>query len=139
MQTSLDHFSRGWVELNPARNQNLCHQYQTSVKFQLALHLLLLMILQLHHLPPLLPPPDSNSSFLSTRCQPLYASSCTVLLYFSRYYPVRFKRFPYYVCLFFMYYLCEKYYKPITVQYCIADYVIWVRWLTVGLTSKLNL
>ena len=24
---------------------------------------------------------------------------------------------------FFMYYLCEKYYKPITVQYCIADYV----------------
>ena len=30
------------------------------------------------------------------------------------------------VCLFFMYYLCEKYYKPITVQYFIADSVGWV-------------
>ena len=28
-----------------------------------------------------------------------------------------------FVCLFFMYYLCEKYYKPITVQYYIADCV----------------
>ena len=93
MQTSLDHFSRGWVELNPARNQNLCHQYQASVKFELALHLLLLTILQLYHLPPPRPPPDSNSSCLSTWCQPLYASSCTVLLYFSRYYTVRFKMF----------------------------------------------
>ena len=34
------------------------------------------------------------------------------------------------VCLFFMYYLCEKYYKPITVQYCIADCVSWVPRLT---------
>ena len=30
------------------------------------------------------------------------------------------------VCLSFMYYLCEKYYKLVTVQYCIADYVSWV-------------
>ena len=44
-----------------------------------------------------------------------------------------------FICVFFMYYLCEKYYKPITVQYCIADCVIWVPWPTVGLTSKLNL
>ena len=29
----------------------------------------------------------------------------------------------YFMCLFFMYYLCEKYYKPITEQYHIADYV----------------
>ena len=29
-----------------------------------------------------------------------------------------------------MYYLCEKYYKPITVQYYIADYVSWVPRLT---------
>ena len=28
--------------------------------------------------------------------------------------------------LFFMYYLCEKYYKPITVHYYIADGVSWV-------------
>ena len=33
-------------------------------------------------------------------------------------------------CLFFMYYLCEKYYKPIAVQYCIADCVSWVPRLT---------
>ena len=30
----------------------------------------------------------------------------------------------------FMYYLCEKYYKPITVQYYIADCVSWVPRLT---------
>ena len=30
------------------------------------------------------------------------------------------------VCLFLVYYLCEKYYKPITVQYYIADCVSWV-------------
>ena len=34
------------------------------------------------------------------------------------------------VCLLFMYYLCEKYYKPITVQYYIADCVSWVPRLT---------
>ncbi|XP_059778263.1 tigger transposable element-derived protein 1-like [Balaenoptera ricei] len=33
--------------------------------------------------PPPLPPPVSNSSCLFTRCQPLDASCCTVLLYFS--------------------------------------------------------
>ena len=34
------------------------------------------------------------------------------------------------MCLFVMYYLCEKYYKPITVQYYIADYASWVPRLT---------
>ena len=29
-------------------------------------------------------------------------------------------------CLFFMYYLCEKYCKPITVQYHIANCVCWI-------------
>ena len=49
-------FSRGWVELNPARNQNLCHQHQEWVKLQLALCLLLLTILRstISHLLPLL-------------------------------------------------------------------------------------
>ena len=51
---------------------------------------LLLMTLQLYHLPPLLPPPVGNSSCLFTRCHPLHAGCCTVLLHFSRYYPVRF-------------------------------------------------
>ena len=34
------------------------------------------------------------------------------------------------LCLFVMYYLCEKYCKPITVQYNIADCVSWVSGLT---------
>ena len=42
-----------------------------------------------------------------------------------------------------MYYLCEKYYKPITVQYYIADCVSWVRRLTlldlqIGLMNALS-
>ena len=42
----------------------------------------------------------------------------------------------YFLCLFFMYYLCEKY-NPITVQYCIADCVSGVLRLTIGLTNML--
>ena len=42
--------------------------------------------------------------------------------------------------LFFMYYLCEKYYKSITVQYYIADCVSWVSRLTLlDLMKKLDL
>ena len=48
----------------------------------------------------------------------------------SRYCTVRLKMF-YFLCLFSMYiYLCEKYDKPITVQYYIADCVSWVPRLT---------
>ena len=73
------------------------------VKLQFALCLLLLTILaELYHLPPPLPPPVSNSSCLFTRCQPLvlYASCCTVLLYFSRYCTVRLKMFSFSVFVF---------------------------------------
>ena len=35
-----------------------------------------------------------------------------------------------FLCLFFMYYLCEKYYKPIIVQYYKDDCVCWVPRLT---------
>ena len=72
------------IEMNPARNQNPSHQCQAWMKSQLALCLLLLMILQLHHLPPPLLPPVSNSSHLSTLCQPLYASSCTVYIIYVK-------------------------------------------------------
>ena len=99
---------------------------QVWVKLWLALHLLSLTILQLYHFLPSLPPPVSSSSCLFTQCQPLRASSCTILLYFSRYCAIRFT-----FCLFFLcYYLCEKYYKSITVQYHIADCVHWVSRLT---------
>ena len=40
------------------------------------------------------------------------------------------KCFIFCVRLFFMYYLCEKYYKPITVQYYVADCVSWLPRLT---------
>ena len=46
-----------------------------------------------------------------------------ILLYFSWYCPIRLKTLSSFLCVFFMYYLCEKYYKPITVQYYIADCV----------------
>ena len=36
----------------------------------------------------------------------------------------------FFVCVFFMYYLCVKYYKPVIVQYYIADCVIWIPRLT---------
>ena len=45
------------------------------------------------------------------------------------YYKVKKIFFLIFVC-FFMYYFCEKYYKPITVQYYIADCVSWVSRLT---------
>ena len=85
------------------------HPCKAWVKVQLALRLLLLTILQLYHLPPPLPPPVSNSSCLFTRCQPLYASSCTVLLYFSRYCTVRLKMLSlFFVFVCFLCIICVK-------------------------------
>ena len=75
------------------QSRKLVHVSGIRCHVQLALCLLLLTILQLYHLPPPLPPPVSNSSCLFTRCQPLYASCCTVLLYFSGYCTVRLKMF----------------------------------------------
>ena len=119
------------VHLVPARNQHLCHQGQAWVELQLTLRPLWLTIPQLYRLPPPLPPPGSDSPCLFTRCQPLDASCCTGLLYFPRYCTVRLKMFPlFFAFCFFMYYLCEKYYKPITVRYYIADCVSWVPRLT---------
>ena len=67
-------------------------------------------------LPPL-HPPGSNSSCLFTWCQPLCVSCCAVLLYFTLYCKIK----NVFCLFFFMDYLCEKYYKPITVQDYIAD------------------
>ena len=36
----------------------------------------------------------------------------------------------YFLCLFFMYYLCENCYKPMTVEHCIANCVSCVPRLT---------
>ena len=53
-----------------------------------------------------------------------------VLLYFSRYYSLRLKMFSLFFVFVSMYYLCENYCKPITVQYCIANCVSWEPRLT---------
>ena len=55
------------------RCEHVFCQHQTGVKWQLALHLLSLLILQFYRLPPPLPSPVSNPSFLVTWHQPLYA------------------------------------------------------------------
>ena len=77
-----------------------------------------------------------------TLCDPMdcslsrskHRSSCDVVdtvLFFSRYCTVRLKMFSlFFVFVFFMDYLCEKYYTPITVQYHIANFVSWVPRLT---------
>ena len=84
---------------------------------QFALCLLLLMIFHLHHLPLPQSPVDSIPVAV---CQLLYR-----LLYFPR--GCKSKNAS---CLLLMYYLCEKYYKPMTVQYYTADGVSWVHRLT---------
>ena len=102
-------------------------------EIQLALGLLLLMILQLYHLPPPLPPPVSNSYCLFTQCQPAPVCQllyCTTVLFKVLYCKIKNVFFIFYVCLFFMYYLCEEYYKPMVVQYHVADCVSWVPRLT---------
>ena len=58
---------------------------------------------------------------------------CTIVLFKVLYSKI--KNVFFIFCLFFMYYLCEKYYKPIRVQYFIADCVSSVSRLTVGLTN----
>lgn len=57
-------------------------------------------------------------------------SCCTVILYFSMHYIIILNMLSFLLYWFFMYYICENYYKPITVQYCIADYVSLVPRLT---------
>ena len=79
----LQTFKVGNMHLVSARNQNLCRHPQVWVKLRLALHLLLLMILQLYHLSHPLLPPVYSSSCLSTLCQPLYSQLlyCTSILF----------------------------------------------------------
>ena len=60
-------------------------------------------------------------------CQLLY---CTTVLFKVLYCKMK-------KCFFLMYYLCGKYYKPITVQYYIADCVNWVSRLTLTRSSVL--
>ena len=77
------------------RSRKLVHVYASSVSLPLP------TILQRYHLPPSLS--SSQQLFLPVHSiQPLFASRCTVLLYFSRYRTIWLK------CLFFVfvYFLC---------------------------------
>ena len=58
------------LHMNFQRCEHVFQQCQAWVKLQLALCFLLLMILQLYHLPPPLPPPITNSSCLFNPCMP---------------------------------------------------------------------
>ena len=88
--------------VNFQRCEHVFLQHQTWVKLKLVLYLLLLTILQLYRLPA----PVSNSSCLFTWCQSLYASCCTVLLYFSRYCKIKNVFFIFGVC--FLCIICVK-------------------------------
>ena len=61
-------------------------------------------------------------------CQPLYASCCTgtTVLFKILYCKIYNVFYIFCVCFLCTHYLCEKYYKPITVQYYIVDCVSWV-------------
>ena len=104
------------------------------MKLQLALHFLLLTILQLYHLLPPLPPPVSNTSCLFIRCQSLYASCCIGLLYFARYYTVKFKML-YFLCFC----VCVKSILNL-LQYSTTQPVVLVGYLgyLIGLTNSLS-
>ena len=89
----------------------------------LALHLLLLTLLQLYHLPPLsllqLVILLACSLVADPVCQML---PCTMVVFKVVYYEI--KTFIFYL------FLCEKYYKPVTVPCYIANYVSWLPRLT---------
>ena len=60
---------------------------------------------------------DGGQAAVSLDASPSIPAVGTVLLYFSRYWAVRLKIFSLYFVVFFYDYLCEKYYKSITVLY----------------------
>ena len=120
--TSLDHCFKGVDAVESSRT------YVVSVRCEWnpsLLHILLLLTSQLHHLPP---PPLLWAETLP----PVHSVPAPVcqLLYFARHCTVKLKMFSLFLCLFFMYYLCENYYKPVTVQNYVDNCVSWVPKLT---------
>ena len=78
-QISLYHFFKRVDRIESSRESEPVPSTSGMSEIAVALHLLLLTILQPYH-PPLPPPPSvSNSSCLFTRCQLLDASCTTVL------------------------------------------------------------
>ena len=102
----------------------------------LALSLLLLTSFHFYHLPPRLPSPASNFLPIHSKsapvCQRLYCAPVLLKVLYCMITNV------YFCHLFLMYHLCEKHYKPFTVQYYITDCVNWVPRLTFGLMNVLS-
>ena len=108
-KTALDcFFSGGWRELNPQGTRS----YAINVRHEGTATCPLSPIADDPSALPSPPPqasPVSNSSCLFTRCLPLRASPCILLLYFLRYCAVRSKMF--YFWRLFMYCLCKTRYS----------------------------
>lgn len=76
-------------------------------------------------------PVQSVPCIKSSKMQTLPCTPAVVLLHFPRCCTIGVKNAPFVFCVCsLMYYLCEKYYNLITVQYCIAHCVSWVSRLT---------
>ena len=69
-------------------------------------------------------------SISGSKCKSSNVVAGTTVLFKVLYCKIKNIFFTFCVCSFFTYYLCEKYYKPITVQYSIANCVSWVPRLT---------
>ena len=117
-------FSRGQTELSPARNQNL---WEWNCSSPSILHCWWSFGSAISHLLSLLP------SVTLLACS-LDASPCVQLLYYTTvifkvlYYKIK---NVFFIFVFVLHVLCEKYYKPITVVQCyLADHVTWVPRLT---------
>ena len=122
-QTLLDHFFKRLERIESSKEPELVPS--TSSESESAACPLSPVAADPSVLPSPTASPVGNSSRLFTRCQLLYY--ITVIL---RYNPVRLKHFLYFLCLFFIYYLCENYCKPISVHYHITHCVSWVPKLT---------
>ena len=109
--------------VNFQRGKHAFHQRQAWMEGQLVLRLLLLMILQLSHLPS--PLPLLGCSLDGNPCMPVVV--LTTVLFNVLYCKMK-------NVLFFEFVLCalfvRKYYKPIIVQYYIVDCISWVPRLT---------
>ena len=107
IQTSLDHFFKKVDRIESSKKPEPMPSTSGVSEFAACPHLLLLMILQLYHLPPPFPPPVSNSSCLFTRCQPCMPA--VVLYYFTFQGTVRLKMFSlFFVFVFYVCIICVK-------------------------------